>query len=135
MLSLLAELGLATGAHAGADFAVGIDIEAVDRWERPATALFTAAEHAHCRAMGHPAESYAGRWCAKEAVLKALAPYLKVSPRDVEIRTGPDGRPQPCLTAPHATGWYGQLRVSIAHTPTVAIALAVAVPSARPVGR
>jgi fatty acid synthase subunit alpha len=127
--ALLDDLGLAAGLAAGGDFGVGIDVEPVARWEHPAPALFTAAEHAHCRAMGRPAESYAGRWCAKEAVFKALAPFVAASLRDIEILVAADGRPLPVLRS-GSQRWRGELRLSIAHSDTVAVALAVAVPAA-----
>ncbi|GEM_PF-3449997 len=106
---------------------VGVDVEEVARWERPAESLFTAAEHAYCRALARPAQSYAGRWCAKEAVLKALSPFLTLSLRDIEIGAGPAGAPQVRLAYPACEGWDGEVRVSIAHTPNVAVAVAVAV--------
>ncbi|MEV4640427.1 4'-phosphopantetheinyl transferase superfamily protein [Actinoplanes sp. NPDC049548] len=112
----------------GTDIGVGVDVEEVARWRRPAPGLFTEAEHAHCRQLARPAESYAGRWCAKEAVLKALSPFLAVSPRDIEIRPGPGGMPEPHLISAAGAGWTGRLRVSIAHTSTVAVAVAIAVP-------
>jgi holo-[acyl-carrier protein] synthase len=45
-------------------------------------------------------QHFAGRWAAKEAVLKALGTGWRkgISWRDVEVRNGPGGRPQAFLT-------------------------------------
>ena len=58
-----------------------------------ANSQLTAAEIAHCRVQGSPAESFAGRWCAKEAVVKAFAGRAIVGIRDVEIRADERGTP------------------------------------------
>ncbi|MEU4423068.1 holo-ACP synthase [Actinoplanes sp. NPDC024001] len=122
---LLAELGYDETRRPGGDIGIGVDIEEVARWRRPDERLFTDAERGHCRATGRPAESYAGRWCAKEATLKAVSPFLAVGLRDVEIIAAPDGCPQVRLTGAGA-GWAGTVRVSIAHSPSLAVAVAVA---------
>jgi phosphopantetheine--protein transferase-like protein len=118
-------LTLLGGLSLGDPFGVGVDVEEVVRWEAPAARLFTAGEHAHCRAMGRPAESYAGRWCAKEATVKALDPFVRVSVRDVEIGVAGSGAPVVRL---NGVDWSGAVRLSISHTGTVAVAVAVAVP-------
>jgi phosphopantetheine--protein transferase-like protein len=129
---LLSELDAEAGVDPRADFGVGVDVEEVARWQHPVAGLFTEVEHVHCRRMARPAESYAGRWCAKEAVLKALAPFVAVSLRDIEIRSGRTGIPEPLLLSSVSNRWSGLVRVSIAHSPSVAIAVAVAVPSQLP---
>ena len=60
--------------------ATGVDSVAIARierlWreggERFARRVFTAQEIAYCRARARPAESFAARFCAKEAAMKAL---------------------------------------------------------------
>ncbi|GIJ51689.1 hypothetical protein Val02_85750 [Virgisporangium aliadipatigenens] len=116
-------LALLTGLPAPDGFGVGVDVEEVDRWADPPRGLFTEAEHAHCRSMGRPAESYAGRWCAKEATVKALDPFVRVSLRDVEIGVAAGGAP--VVRVP----WNGAVRLSIAHTERIAVAVAIAVPA------
>jgi holo-[acyl-carrier protein] synthase len=102
---------------------VGVDVEEVARWTDPDLRIFTPAEREHCAAGADSAERYAGRWCAKEAVVKALAPYVAASPRDVEILPDPAGRPLVRL-APR----LGEVEacVTISHTGSVAVAVAVA---------
>ena len=127
---LLAGLGMDPdhGLLHHSQLGVGIDVEEVARWHDPAAALFTEAEHRHCQRMARPAESYAGRWCAKEAVLKALSPFLTVGLRDIEIGSTGSGAPSATVRA----RWRGDLRVSIAHSPAVAVAVAIAVRDTRP---
>jgi phosphopantetheine--protein transferase-like protein len=103
--NLLTDLDIDPRAGDDGDFGIGIDVEEVARWERPAAVLFTAAEHAHCQGLARPAESYAGRWCAKEAVLKSLTRFVMVSLRDIEIRSGPGGMPEPRLIPPADVRW------------------------------
>jgi len=79
---------------------IGVDVvdlarfeRALDRTPRLRERLFTAEERVL------PLRSLAGRWAAKEAVLKALGTGWRrgISWRDVEVRNGPGGRPQAFL--------------------------------------
>jgi holo-[acyl-carrier protein] synthase len=74
--------------------AVGFDLLEIERMERalerrPALAerLFTAGELAYSRSQGRPAQHLAARFCAKEAVTKALGLRAMV-PHDVEVLAG-----------------------------------------------
>ena len=76
--------------------AVGIDIVSIDRLERAiekrpglATRLFTQNEIDSCAARARPARHLAGRYCVKEATIKALALRV-VSPADIEVLGGRD---------------------------------------------
>jgi holo-[acyl-carrier protein] synthase len=67
-------------AEAPAPCGVGLDLIAIDRLEqalrrrpRLADRLFTDAERDYARARGRPGAHLAARFCAKEAVAKALA--------------------------------------------------------------
>ena len=63
--------------EADSDCGVGVDVEETSTFENRDAAFlernFTAAERAYCAAQPHPAASYAGKWAAKEATLKALS--------------------------------------------------------------
>jgi holo-[acyl-carrier protein] synthase len=60
---------------------------ALDRRPRLAERLFTSGELAYSRSRARPGQHLAARFCAKEAVAKALG--LTVwSPREVEILSG-----------------------------------------------
>ncbi len=55
---------------------VGVDVELVAQFAAPSDTFlsrnYTASERAYCSAAADPASSLAGRWAAKEAVIKAL---------------------------------------------------------------
>src|SRR5262245_7489809 len=57
--------------------------------------VYTPAEIEYCSSRKAVTQHYAGRWAAKEAVLKALGTGWArgISWRDVEIRNHPNGRP------------------------------------------
>lgn len=97
--------------------AVGIDVESVHRFEAANPRLFTDAERDHCQGR---AESLAGVWCVKEAVVKALARWRAVSVREVEVTY--DGE-RPVV---HIEGF--EIEVSISHTGEHAAAVAIAQP-------
>ena len=104
---------------------IGVDVELVARFATPDPRIFTAAELAYCDAQAEPAESRAGRWCAKEAVCKACSNHLQLTLREIEIGVGPHGRPVVLL--PERAVVLGlRADVSIAHTGGVAVAVAVA---------
>ena len=81
---------------------VGLDLieiarvrRALERYPRFRERVFTEAERAYCDSRPNPAESYAGRFAAKEAVGKALGFGVARAWawRDVEVV----GRPKPSV--------------------------------------
>ena len=77
---------------------VGIDLLDIERLERalerrPALAerLFTAAERDYAAGRGRPGQHLAARFCAKEAVAKALR-LSAWSWQDIEVVPGPEVR-------------------------------------------
>jgi len=104
-----------------------------DHGERFLARTYTEAEvaHAHRRKKGF-AETLAGRFAAKEAVMKALGTGWRdgVEFRGIEILDDPTGRPHVVLhgtTAERAealgiTAWH----LSITHTEDLAVASAIA---------
>jgi holo-[acyl-carrier protein] synthase len=114
---------------------VGVDLLEIARLERalvrrPALAarLFTEAERAY--AAGKPrggAQHLAARFCAKEAVSKALAMDV-FRPRDIEV-VGTGGAPGVALhgaVAARAAELGVEVQVSLTHTGATAGAVAVA---------
>ena len=70
---------------------IGLDLLEIDRLEealarRPALAerLFTDGERSYAATQGRPARHLAARFCAKEAVSKALEMDV-LHPRDIEV--------------------------------------------------
>ncbi|TMD12768.1 MAG: NAD(P)H-hydrate dehydratase [Chloroflexi bacterium] len=109
---------------------VGVDVTAIERIEKAFARhktrflrkFLTEREIEYC---GGSAESWAGRWAAKEAIGKAL-PSGVARPRmvDVEILPRPDGRPH--VWVGQKTSLAGRtVDVSIAHDGHFAIAVAV----------
>ena len=118
---------------------VGIDAVDVERFRtvlgrRPAFAerVFTAAERAEAAARHDPVPGLAARFAAKEAVMKSLSVGLGAFDfADVRGRPGRRRRPGadrdrpgggPGRGAGRRRGWH----VSLTHTATVAMAIAVA---------
>ena len=113
---------------------VGLDLLEIDRLERAlarrprlAARLFTEAERDYAEARARPAQHLAARFCAKEAVAKALG-LPGWSFRDVEV-VDTAGAPQVLLSgAPAAAAGGVDVSISLTHTGLTAGAVAVAVP-------
>jgi holo-[acyl-carrier protein] synthase len=60
------------------------------------TRVYTPREIRYCQARRHSTEHFAGRWAAKEAILKCLGTGVRrgLSWTDVEVRNDPDGQPR-----------------------------------------
>jgi holo-[acyl-carrier protein] synthase len=91
--------------------------------------LFTVGELAYCNGQWNPSQHFAGRFCAKEAVVKALG-VDGWDPLDVEISPGD---PAPLVRlhgelAEHAVALNVEVQISITHLPAMAAAVAIAVP-------
>jgi len=113
---------------------IGIDIiendrfaRALDRRPRLADRIFTETEQAYCLSRPNPAQHFAARFAAKEAVGKALGTGVR-SWREIEITAG--GRPRVIMTG--GTGLKaeelgaGDVSVSISHCGPVSVAVAAA---------
>src|SRR6478735_6402675 len=112
----------------GIEFNVGVDVEDIARFERDDVrldALFTADELAEAATVNQ-ATRLTGTWCAKEATVKALWPWVRLDPRRVTVSRDADGRPHVAVTGWELAGVGLQLRVSISHTSNVATAVVVA---------
>jgi holo-[acyl-carrier protein] synthase len=114
---------------------VGIDLLEIERLERAlerrprlAERLFTDGERAYAAGCGRPAMHLAARFCAKEAVAKALE-LTAWNPHDVEVLGG-GGPPRVRLTGragARALELGVEVTVSLTHTRGMAGAVAVAV--------
>jgi holo-[acyl-carrier protein] synthase len=118
-------------AASSVEFNVGLDVEDVERFasishDPDMTGLFTPGEHEHCAMSLDPAGRYAGTWCAKEAAIKALWPWVKLDPRRVEVVRADDGRPGVIVSGWDAAASKVTVRVSISHGRSFASACAVA---------
>ncbi len=113
---------------------VGVDLieiarirRALDRYPGFRERCFTEAERAYCDSRPNPAESYAGRFAAKEAVGKALGCGVRFTWREIEIV----GRPKPGV---RLSGWTkawservraGRIDLSMTHSRELAAAICV----------
>jgi holo-[acyl-carrier protein] synthase len=91
--------------------------------------LFTTEEQAYCMAQSDPSQHFAARFCAKEAVIKALA-LDGWAPLELEIV---DGDPAPSVRlfgdiAKHAEALNVHVNISLTHLPAMAMAVAMAIP-------
>lgn len=111
---------------------IGIDIEDVARFKNLddhfVNRVYTMHEIEYCKKHQKSYVHFAGFWCAKEAVVKALNDFdLVVS--DVEILHNKNGAPyinitpkiKQCLTNKNMQN----IAISISHTDTVATAIAM----------
>src|SRR5438309_11804767 len=113
---------------------VGVDLIEIER-VRVALArypgfkarCFTDAEREYCDSRPNPAQHYAGRFAAKEAVGKALGIGVRFTWREIEIA----GRPKPGVRLSGATARVAkrlgvtQIDVSMTHSRELAAAVAV----------
>jgi holo-[acyl-carrier protein] synthase len=116
---------------------VGIDLLEVERLERAlerrprlAERVFTDAERAYAAARARPGLHLAARFCAKEAVAKALG-LTAWSWRDVEV-VATEAAPQVRLSgsvAARAAELGVEATVSLTHTDTTAGAVALLEPA------
>ena len=117
---------------------VGVDLIEIDRirralqrYPRFRERCFTDAERAYCDARPNPAESYAGRFATREAVIKALGGYRGRRWQDISVTRRPSGAPEVLLAgnAKDRADALGISRVLITftHERTNAVAFAIAV--------
>ena len=116
--------------------AVGIDLLEIERLElalerRPRLAhrLFTDGERAYAASRARPGQHLAARFCAKEAVAKALG-LEAWSFQDVEV-TSAGGAPEVALhgaVAERAHSLGVTVRISLTHTRSDAAAVAILTP-------
>jgi holo-[acyl-carrier protein] synthase len=110
---------------------IGLDLLEIDRLERAlarrprlAERLFTDAEREYAAQRARPAQHLAARFCAKEAVAKAIGIEGGWAFRDVEV-VATSGAPQVRLSGRAAELATGPVRVSLTHTRTTAGAVAL----------
>lgn len=113
---------------------IGIDMEQIGRFEPEGSnfvspdseQVFTREEHVHCEATSHPAACYATHWCAKEAAVKALWPWLRLDPRRLSL-VHPESESLLLLVDGEPLSDFGVVaRVSVSRSTTTAFAVVVA---------
>jgi len=84
---------------------IGVDIEQISRFsEKPYEQnkrlydkMFTAGEIAYCTSKRDPYPHFTARFCAKEALAKALDGIMRLDWHEVEVATAESGRPCLCF--------------------------------------
>jgi len=144
---MMREMG--EGLRTTIDRGIGVDAQSIDEIDVCVTNTdfvarnFTVAEISYCRASPDPSSSFAGRWAAKEAVIKAISSCDSdnltarnlwqgggAPLKDIEILPSSSGAPIVQLSG-HAADVAGLLsittiKVSISHSGDYAIAQAIA---------
>lgn len=95
--------------------------------------VYTPYEIGYCRLRKSANQHYAGRWAAKEAVLKAIGTGWAggIQWTDIEVRNDVAGRP--AISLYHAAKGVCEARgireiqISISHCRTIAVAYAIAI--------
>lgn len=117
---------------------IGVDICDVGRMARAlarhptmAERVFTEEERTYCDRGGTSAECYAGRFAAREAVIKALGGYRGKRWKDISVSRAPSGAPSILLSgnAKVRADMLGIERIFITftHERNAAVAFALAV--------
>jgi holo-[acyl-carrier protein] synthase len=119
---------------------VGVDLIEIERIRRALERhgdgfrerCFTDDERAYCESRANPAQHYAGRFAAKEAVGKALGSGVHFTWKEIEIR----GRPKPGVVLSGRTAQFAErvgasrIELSMTHSRELAAAVAVVVDAA-----
>jgi holo-[acyl-carrier protein] synthase len=122
-----------SGAGLDAGRGVGLDLLQIERLERAlerhprlAGRLFTDGELAYSRSRARPGQHLAARFCAKEAVTKALG-LAVMAPHEVEVLGGGASVDLRLHGAAHARAAQLGVQVAISLTHSQGLAGAVAV--------
>lgn len=111
---------------------IGTDIESVIRLKNILVKkadylkhLFFQNELNYCLHKNNPECSLTGVWCAKEAVLKAMNPVVKLSLHDIEVISINASNPR--IEIKRTLNFNYSISVSISHTKEYATATAILV--------
>lgn len=115
---------------------VGIDIidnkrmaRAIERRPRLLERVFTRQEREYCLSKANPAQHFAARFAAKEAVGKALGTGVR-SWQEIEVISTASGRPVVSVTgamgAAAKSAGAENLTISLSHSRSASVAVAVA---------
>lgn len=114
---------------------VGTDIISIKRIEgvidrlgdRFLTQTFTEDERIYCNKHKESKRNYAGRFAAKEAIVKALGTgFTSITYQDIEILNTPEGKPYIQLSPKLSQALEGgHMHISISHCKEYATAVAI----------
>jgi len=116
---------------------IGVDVVEVQRFRRLDypnhkrfyNRIFTPREIDYCLSFKNAAQHFAATFAGKESVFKAVNRHIRVKPREIEILRDGDA-PQVNLVRGRVgmvdTGSQVEVKVSLSHTQSYAIAFALA---------
>jgi phosphopantetheine--protein transferase-like protein len=115
-------IAIPSSSNGNSPIRIGIDIEKVNNFSevkdyREDTFYkqnFSNEEISWCIMQPMPLNSFAGKFAAKEAIVKAENIYKKVPFNKIEILNTPEGKP-----------YFGDFEITISHTDNTAVAIAV----------
>jgi holo-[acyl-carrier protein] synthase len=102
------------------------------------TRVYTSREIRYCQARKHSTEHFAGRWAAKEAILKCLGTGWRrgICWTDLEVRNDPGGQPKLHICGAARDQalslQISDILITISHCRAYATATAIAVRGPRP---
>lgn len=97
--------------------------KAIERWgEHFLNHVFTKDEITYCMRHKFPAQNFAGRFAAKEAVIKALTDTKNLQWTDIQIINDARGKPHCSVTQKNLKQ---PIHISISHTNNYATAFAI----------
>ena len=112
---------------------IGVDCEEIERFgfvnETFIEHVFSNEEISYCTSKKNPAEHFAARFAAKEAVVKALGQAgitESVELREISIRNTPEGVPEIIFLNGLSEAY--NCRLSLAHSGNMAIAFVLLIP-------
>lgn len=109
---------------------IGVDIEDSNRFEYRSQQLldkiFTKSEQEYCLAQAKPSQHFAGKFCAKEATIKALHQYGIKGIYLTDIETYHDKNNCPKIRLLKKIKKHLHFKLSISHDKTKAIAFVIA---------
>jgi holo-[acyl-carrier protein] synthase len=117
---------------------IGVDVVEIGRVERLLRRrhrfrerVFTPDEVAYCETKASPAASYAARWAAREAAIKALGGIRGLKWQDISVTRARSGAPRLSLTGSAKVRadelGVGEILVSFSHERSMATAFCIAV--------
>jgi len=122
---------LLIGTAPGAVIGIGVDVVEIAAFEAlPFTTnqhfyelTYSADEISYCLSRAAPAQHFAARFAAKEAVVKACGSLAPLSPAQIEIARAASGMPQAQVHSTPALEAAYAIYVSMGHSETLAYAV------------
>lgn len=110
------------------DFAIGVDIEEVERFEGKdeffLARIFSMLERDYCLSKHSPAQHFAARFCAKEAIFKALSSFGESGIEFNKIEVYHVNQ-VPCVRFLNELNEKYKVKLSLSHDKTKAIAYVI----------